>query len=78
VAGGATSTTRANTTVYAVGVWALWTTGTTVWECIVAGTSAGAAPSIVGKLPGDTVVDNTVTWRMMSLTRATLVALANL
>ena len=68
--GGAKSTTRTNTTAYSQGVWALWTTGTTVWECTTAGTSAGSAPSIVGLVVGDTVVDGTVTWTMRSLTTA--------
>jgi hypothetical protein len=71
--GGAFSTTRANTTAYATGVWAAWPTGTTVWECTVAGTSTNPAPSIVGKGVGDTVVDGTVTWTMRSLTQASFI-----
>jgi hypothetical protein len=70
ISGGAYSTTRANTTAYTVGVWALWTTGTTVWECTTAGTSASSAPSIVGKVVGDTVSDGTSVWTMRSLTAA--------
>ena len=73
VSGGAYSVTRANTTGYASGVWAIWTTGTTVWECTTAGTSAGAAPSIVGKVVGDTVTDGTVVWTMRSLTTASFI-----
>lgn len=69
-AGGAKSTTRANITAYTVNTWALWSTGTTVWKCTVAGTTDVAAPSIVGKVVGNTVVDGTVTWTMMSLTTA--------
>lgn len=76
--GGASSTTRADNTAYALGVWATWTTGTTVWECTTAGTSAGAAPSIVGKVIGDTVVDGGVTWTMRSMTTATLTSEGNL
>jgi hypothetical protein len=71
VAGGSYSTTRADATPYAAGVWALWTTGTTVWEVTDDGTSDGSAPSIVGKVVGDTVVDGTVTWTMRSLTATT-------
>lgn len=78
VAGGATSTTRSNSTVYAASVWAIWSTGTTVWEVTTAGTSAASAPSIVGKVVGDTVVDGTVTWTMRSLTTATFVSEGNL
>jgi hypothetical protein len=76
--GGAYSTTRANTTGYTVGIYALWTTGTTVWECTTAGTSAGAAPSIVGKVVGDTVVDGSVTWTMRATTQANFVSAGNL
>jgi hypothetical protein len=68
--GAAVSTVRANVTAYAVGVWAQWSVGTTVWEVIVAGNSAGAAPSIAGKVVGDTVVDGTVTWIMRNTTVA--------
>jgi hypothetical protein len=67
---GAYSTTRANTTGYTLGNWVLWTTGTTVWECTTAGTSAGSAPSISGKNPGDTVVDGSITWTMRSPSKA--------
>jgi len=77
-AGGAKSTTRANTTAYSLGVWALWTTGTTIWEVTTAGTSAGSAPSIAGKVVGDTVVDGTVTWTMRSTTTAVLTSEGNL
>jgi hypothetical protein len=78
VAGGSNSVTRGNTTAYPQSTWALWTTGTTIWECTIAGTSAGAPPSIVGKNPGDTVIDGTVTWVMRSLTTATWVSEGNL
>jgi len=78
VAGGATSATRANTTAYAAGTWAIWTTGTTVWECSIAGTSDSSPPSIVGKVVGDTVVDGGVTWTCRSLTAATWVSEGNL
>lgn len=60
--GGNSAGTRANTTAYAVGDWYTWSSGTTVWECTTAGTTAGSAPSIVGLSYGDTVVDGTVTW----------------
>jgi hypothetical protein len=69
-AGGSYSTTRSDATAYAAGVFALWATGTTVWECTTAGTSDGAAPSIAGKVVGDTVVDGTVVWTLRSLTAA--------
>lgn len=74
VAGGAKSTTRANSTAYAATVWVLWTTGTTVWECTTAGTTAGSPPSIAGKVVGDTVTDGTAVWTMRSLTTATFVS----
>lgn len=76
--GGAYSTTRANAAAYTVGIYALWATGTTVWECITGGTSAGAVPSIVGKVVGDTVVDGTVTWVMRASTQANFVSAGNL
>lgn len=69
--GGAYSTTRANSTAYVLNVWARWTTGATVWKCTTAGTSDVAAPSIVGKVVGDTVADGTAVWTLMSLTSAT-------
>jgi hypothetical protein len=78
VAGGATSTTRVDTTAYSAGTWAIWTTGTTVWECSVAGTSNGSPPDITGKVVGDTVVDGSVTWTCRSLTTATWVSEGNL
>lgn len=77
-AGGAKSTTRANSTAYSANVWALWTTGTTVWEVTTAGTSAGSAPSIVGKVVDDTVADGTITWTMRSLTTAVFASEGNL
>lgn len=75
-AGGANAGVRANSTSYAFssstqsGDWVQWSTGNTVWECTVSGTTAGSAPSIVGKVVGDTVVDGTVTWTMRSTTPA--------
>jgi hypothetical protein len=78
VAGGATSTTRANSTAYAGGVWATWTTGTTAWEVTTAGTSAAAPPSIVGLVVGNTVTDGTVVWTLRSLTTATFASEGNL
>ena len=78
VAGAAYEDTRADTTAYTVGQWILWDSGTTVWKCTTAGTSGSPAPSIAGLVVGGTVVDGTVTWTMMSLTAATLVAEANL
>lgn len=78
VAGGLTQATRGNTTAYAQGAWVLWTSGTTVWECTVAGTTAGAPPSIVGAVVGTTVVDGTVTWTCKALTQATFTSEGNL
>ncbi len=77
-AGGAYDSTRGNTTAYSLLHWALWSTGTTVWECTTAGTSAGSAPSIVGKVVGDTVTDGSVVWTMRSLTAATFETEGNL
>lgn len=76
--GGAKSTTRANTTAYSLGIWATWTTGTTVWEVTTAGTTTGAAPSIVGKVVGDTVSDGSAVWTMRSLTTAVFTSEGNL
>lgn len=78
VAGGLYSTTRADATAVALGVWAAWSTGTTIWECTAAGTTGTGAPSIVGKNIGDTVTDGTVTWTKKSATTATLVSEGNL
>jgi hypothetical protein len=75
-AGGAQSGTRTNNTAYTAGNWKLWSTGTTVWECTSAGTShLTTAPSIAGKVVGDTVVDGTVTWTLRSLTTAAFTSL---
>lgn len=55
-------TVRANTTAYALGARVmLGTTDLNVYECIVAGTSAGAPPSFTTTLGGLTI-DGTVTW----------------
>jgi len=78
VAGGSYSATRADSTAYAERVWIKWSSGTTVWECTTAGTSDSSAPSIVGKVVGDTVVDGGVTWTLRSLTAATWVSEGNL
>ena len=61
---------RANSTAYPLNHWVQWSTGTTVWQCTTAGTSTGAAPSIVGKVVGDTVTDGTAVWTLRSLTTA--------
>lgn len=76
--GGASSTTRADATAYAAGVWAKWPSGTTVWECTTAGTSTTGAPSIVGKVVGDTVEDGTAIWTMRSLTTVAFTSEGNL
>jgi len=60
--------TRANSTHYDLGSFIKWSTGATVWKCTVAGTTASSAPSITGKVVGDTVVDGGVTWLLMTLT----------
>jgi len=67
--------TRTNSTSYLGGCGVIWTTGTTVWSCLRPGTSAASPPSITGKIVGDTVVDGTVTWLMLS---ATLNAASNI
>jgi len=59
---------RADSTAYTLGQKARWETGDTVWEVTSAGTSAATAPSITGKVVGDSVTDGTVTWQMTSLT----------
>ena len=78
-AGGAVSTTRANSTTYANGVWATWTTGTTVWKVISGGggQSASSPPSITGIAVGGTVVDGALTWQLMSLTTAGFITQGN-
>jgi hypothetical protein len=76
---GAYSVTRANTTGYAVGTWALWTTGTTVWEVTSgSGNTAGSPPSIVGKVVGDTVVDDGLTWTMRATDKTVWTSEGNL
>lgn len=76
--GGASSTTRADATAYAAGVWAKWPTSTTVWECTTAGTSTTGAPDITGKAVGQTVTDGTVVWTMRATTQANFVSEGNL
>lgn len=58
-AAGSAPAARANTTAYTLGQTA--TIGTTPMQVTVAGTSAGAPPT-VPPFPGGTVVDGTVTW----------------
>jgi len=76
--GGSYGSTRANSTNYSVGDWVLWSSGTTVWMCITAGTTDSSAPDITGKTVGDTVTDGTVVWLMMSTTAAEWKAMADL
>jgi hypothetical protein len=78
VTGGNYTITRANTTAVDVNIWAKWDSGTTAWESTTAGTTGAAAPSIVGLVVGDTVVDGTVTWTMRSLTAASWISEGNL
>lgn len=77
VTGGAYASTRADTTGYSLGVWVKWS-DTTVWRCTTAGTTTSPAPSIVGKVVGDTVVDGTVIWTMQSLTATSWATEGNL
>lgn len=57
-----TVTVRANSTAYSVGDRVmLGTSDLNVYECITAGTSAGAPPTFNTNI-GDTTTDNTVTW----------------
>lgn len=72
------TTTRADATAYTVGTRALWSTGLTVWECTTAGTSTTGAPSIAGKVVGDTLVDGTVTWTCRWLGVNTIAVMANI
>jgi len=65
------SATRANLTAYAVGALVKWSTGTTIWECTTAGTTAASAPSIatggvagLAKVIGQSVTDGSVVWIM--------------
>jgi hypothetical protein len=68
-AGGASSITRGNTTAYATGVWAKWSSGTTVVECTTSGTTAGSPPTAPTTV-GQTVTDGSVVWTCRSLTQA--------
>ena len=77
-AGGAYSTTRADATPVTVNTWAKWSTGLTVWECTTAGTTTTGAPSISGKVVGDTVTDGSVTWTCRSLASAAFTSEGNL
>jgi len=58
---------RANTTAYVLGnrVWAAAFDGN-IYECVVAGTSAGAPPTFNTNI-GDTKVDGGVTWLTLKL-----------
>jgi hypothetical protein len=76
--GGASSTTRADATAISAGVYAKWSTGTTVWECTTAGTTTTGAPDITGKVVGNTVTDGTVVWTMRATTQANFVSTGNL
>lgn len=62
--GGLYDGTRQNSTGYTVGRWIMWDSGTTVWECTTAGTSASSSPDITGKVVGNAVTDGTVVWTM--------------
>jgi hypothetical protein len=68
-AGGAFSTTRANTTAYATGVWAAWPSGTTVVECTQSGTTAGSPPTAPTTV-GQVVTDGGAKWTCRALTHA--------
>jgi len=54
---------RADTTAYTVGQTVQLSGQQLV--CTVAGTTAGAPPSLAGKVLNDTVADNTVTWKLI-------------
>jgi hypothetical protein len=73
-AGAAYKDTRGDTTAVTRRKYYKWSTGDTVWVCTTAGTTAGSAPSIVGKAVGDSVVDGTATFVMVSTTSTTMLA----
>lgn len=60
-----------------IGHWWQWSSGTTVWEVTIGGTTGGVAPDITGKVIGDTVVHGTATLTMRATTIATFVSMGN-
>lgn len=72
--GGATRGILALSTAVSVGQWYQWSSGTTVWEVTIAGTTAAVAPDITGKSIGDTVVHGTATLTLRSITVAVFVS----
>lgn len=57
---------RLSSKKYEVGQRVLWPTGTAVWECTQAGTTASSPPSVSGSPAiGDTVTDGTVVWAVV-------------
>lgn len=74
-AGGASSSTRANSTAYTAGTWIKTSTGA-VLECTTAGTTDTAEPTI-GAV-GTTVTDGSVIWTVRATTSAVLTSTGNL
>jgi hypothetical protein len=68
--GGLYDGVRQNSTAYSLGRWIMWDSGTTIWECTTAGTSAASSPDITGKVVGSTVADGTVVWTMRATAAA--------
>ena len=60
---------RNSNTLYPLGTQVQWSNSSnTLWQVTIAGTTAGTAPSIVGKNIGDTVADGGVTWKRIAIT----------
>lgn len=62
---------RYNLDAYSLNQVRRWSAGTTdqylsLWRCTTAGTTAASAPSITGKVVGNTVSDGSVVWTMIS------------
>lgn len=72
--GGASRGTIPMSSSVTIGHWWTWSTGTTVWEVTIGGTTAASAPDITGKVVGDTVIHGAATLVLRSLTTASFVS----